>query len=216
MGKLNNTKDRILQEASVLLGEKGYELVSMREISNAVGIKVSSLYNHYKSKQDILDNIIQHFDEKLDQYLSKTDDVEKLLETKTPEEILRKFIYIFDEDESPMMRSMLRLLYMEQYHNEAIRDLLFKYMIYNPANNLTKVLDKLIELKQIPPCNTTVISNMLIKTIATNAMMYTHDIDTKQADLEFYSYWEFFINFVLNKDTESTSHNEENEKRNVI
>ncbi len=199
MGKLNNTKDRILQEASVLLGEKGYELVSMREISNAVGIKVSSLYNHYKSKQDILDNIINYFTENFNKYQPKIEDVEKLLETNTPEEIIRQSVYVFGENDTPIMQNMLRLLFMEQYHNENIRNMLFKYMIHDPTDNLVKVLNRLIELKQIPICDTKTLSNMLIRSLVINAMEYTHGVDTKKIYSEFLCYWNFFINLILGK-----------------
>ncbi len=197
MGKLNNTKHKILEEASILLGEKGYELVSMREISNAVGIKVSSLYNHYKNKQDILDNIINYFSEKLINHQPKIEELDKLLETETPEQILRRFIYIFNDDDKQIMQNMLRILFMEQYHNDNIKNLLFTCLIYTPVNNIITVLDKLIQLDLIPPCDSVNLANMFIKSLVLNAMEYTHDSSSKNVFKEFSDYSDYFINIAL-------------------
>ena len=44
------TKARILWEALELFSSKGYKGVSVRDIAGAVGIRESSLYNHFKGK----------------------------------------------------------------------------------------------------------------------------------------------------------------------
>ena len=41
------TKERIIDQALDLFSRKGYDGVSVRDISGAVGIKESSLYNHF-------------------------------------------------------------------------------------------------------------------------------------------------------------------------
>lgn len=51
-------KEQIVQAAAELFQEKGYSAVSMRDIAAKMNIKASSLYNHIKSKQDILTDII--------------------------------------------------------------------------------------------------------------------------------------------------------------
>ena len=54
MADLNSTKDRILDEALTLFSEKGYANVYVGEIAARVGIKAPSLYNHFKSKDEII------------------------------------------------------------------------------------------------------------------------------------------------------------------
>jgi AcrR family transcriptional regulator len=54
-----NTKEKIIHEALTLFSTKGYDSVSVRDISRAVGIKESSLYNHFTNKQAIFDEILQ-------------------------------------------------------------------------------------------------------------------------------------------------------------
>lgn len=53
------TKERILREALRLFSQKGYDAVSVEQIAGAVGIKAPSLYKHYKSKQDIFNDIFE-------------------------------------------------------------------------------------------------------------------------------------------------------------
>lgn len=54
-----NTKEIILLTALKLFSDKGYEGVTMRDISSEVGIMQSSLYKHYKSKQEIFDSLVE-------------------------------------------------------------------------------------------------------------------------------------------------------------
>jgi len=50
-------KDIIINEAARLIKEKGYIATTMRELARRVGIEASSLYNHIKSKEQILSEI---------------------------------------------------------------------------------------------------------------------------------------------------------------
>ena len=47
-------KQVILEESAILFNEKGYSATSMQDIASKCGIRASSLYNHIKSKQEIL------------------------------------------------------------------------------------------------------------------------------------------------------------------
>lgn len=48
----------ILSTAAILFRQKGYAATTMRDLANAVGVKAASLYNHIKSKQDILADLL--------------------------------------------------------------------------------------------------------------------------------------------------------------
>lgn len=53
------TKEKIIDEALTLFSTKGYQGTSVKNIADAVGIKDSSLYKHYKSKKEIFDTIVK-------------------------------------------------------------------------------------------------------------------------------------------------------------
>ncbi len=58
---LGNTKERIFRVALDLFSTKGYTDVGTRDIAAALNVKTPSLYNHYESKEAILDAIYQYF-----------------------------------------------------------------------------------------------------------------------------------------------------------
>ena len=53
-----NTRDEILKAALDLFSVNGYEATSIAQIADAVGIRKASLYSHFISKQEILDNVV--------------------------------------------------------------------------------------------------------------------------------------------------------------
>ena len=54
-----NTRDEILKVALDLFSVNGYEATSISQIADAVGIRKASLYSHFGSKQEILDNVVE-------------------------------------------------------------------------------------------------------------------------------------------------------------
>lgn len=56
--KSETRQQEIIRVAAKLFKEKGYSAVTMRDLAKAMGMKAASLYNHIKSKQDILKTII--------------------------------------------------------------------------------------------------------------------------------------------------------------
>ena len=58
-----NTKERILDEALKLFAQSGYMGTSMNDIASKLGVTKAALYKHYKSKQEILDSIIEKMKE---------------------------------------------------------------------------------------------------------------------------------------------------------
>lgn len=56
--KLLNVKEDILIATRKLLSEKGYGRFDVRSIASCCGIAVGTLYNYYKSKQEIVEEIL--------------------------------------------------------------------------------------------------------------------------------------------------------------
>lgn len=54
-------KEQILDNALELIAESGYENVSMKDIANITGIKASSIYNYYRSKESILTSLYDYY-----------------------------------------------------------------------------------------------------------------------------------------------------------
>ena len=66
------TKEKILCTALELFSQRGYDGVSVRDIARAVGIRESSIYNHFKSKQAIFDGIVEFFYQQSEDYFRQS------------------------------------------------------------------------------------------------------------------------------------------------
>ena len=58
--KGRNTKQKILEESMKLFSVSGFDTVSIRAIAEAVGVGNSALYKHFKSKKEILNEIVSY------------------------------------------------------------------------------------------------------------------------------------------------------------
>lgn len=58
----------VLDAATSILGDKGYDLMTMDDVANAVGISKPSLYKHFKSKEELVgEALIRLIDGAIDQ-----------------------------------------------------------------------------------------------------------------------------------------------------
>jgi AcrR family transcriptional regulator len=56
--KKKSKRQLILDAGAKLFSEKGYSATSMKDIASEVGVEAASLYNHIKSKQEILQELL--------------------------------------------------------------------------------------------------------------------------------------------------------------
>lgn len=122
-----NTKEKIFDVSIDLFSKKGYDSVSLNEIAEGVGIRKSSIYSHYPSKEAILMDIFEHltnlfeYDELLNsKELMLSDDNEILLEN--PELFYhmgsQAIKTMFSEERNP---KIWKLIFIQMHYNEKIR-----------------------------------------------------------------------------------------------
>jgi AcrR family transcriptional regulator len=56
----SKTKELIIMESTVMFAQNGFAGVSVRDIAARIGVKPSSLYNHFDSKEALFDAVIKH------------------------------------------------------------------------------------------------------------------------------------------------------------
>ena len=100
-------KDVIVNKAATLFREKGYKAASMRDLAEAVGVEAASLYNHIKSKSELLHELVfsvaNKFVLKLDEIesesISSLDKMEKILRFHISEMINHyEEVYVSDRE----------------------------------------------------------------------------------------------------------------------
>jgi AcrR family transcriptional regulator len=151
------TKDKILQASIDLFAEKGYGNVSMREIAKEVGIKASSLYKHYESKNDILECIFQLFQESLSLTNLPAVGLKDYLKTVSPEEYLNQGFELFRQTMwAPTILKISRIITTEQQRNQSVKNFFVEEMIRKPHVLMQQVFDMMIENGSVEPFDTTV------------------------------------------------------------
>ena len=86
--KNGSRKDVIVRKAATLFREKGYKAASMRDLAEAVGVEAASLYNHIKSKSELLHELVFNV---ANRFVLKIDEIEseEISSLKKMEKILR-------------------------------------------------------------------------------------------------------------------------------
>lgn len=121
-----NTKEKIFYVSLDLFSQRGYDSVSLREIAEEVGIKKSSIYSHYPSKESILMDIFDYFTQQfefnpvINNEEIQLDEKNPLLEN--PELFYHKGseaikLMIFEETNFKIMK----LILIQMHHNETIK-----------------------------------------------------------------------------------------------
>ena len=162
----SDRKSEILSVSARLFRERGYSAVSMRDIAQAMDIKAASLYNHIKSKQEILMLIVitiaEEFTQGMEQILTSQigpiDQLEKLIELHIDLTLLEpSIIACLNNDWMHLIDADLKyFLKMRDKYEEGFRS----------------ILKKGIECGEIADVNVEVILFSLLSTLRTLYLWY--------------------------------------------
>ena len=154
-----STKEKILCVAINLFSQKGYSGVSIREITRGVGIKESSLYNHFKSKDEIITTIFENFRNEFAKTLPPIEKLEKILASSSIQEFFEQGFENFKMHiDNPTNEKLWRLLYIEHFRNPLAREIFLNDIIKKTLEFLEIVFEKLISQGKIRPLSPTLLA----------------------------------------------------------
>jgi AcrR family transcriptional regulator len=139
-----DTKERILDEALRQFSQKGYDGTNIRELTASLGLVKSSMYKHYKSKEEIwnslLDRMIVYYNERFGsaENLPPVPDTLDELVAMT-----MRMVDITVHDERIVMTR--KLLSIEQYRDERARQLATKHFLTGLTEMFTYIFDGMMK-----------------------------------------------------------------------
>lgn len=117
------TKERIFDVAIDLFAQKGFDAVSLREISDAVGIKKPTLYYYFTSKDEILEKILEYPMKRVEKIGWHDTETEELIVSLGLEKFMSKACDIcISWMDDPYMEKIFRIILVELYHNQQIKN----------------------------------------------------------------------------------------------
>lgn len=125
------TKKRIFDSAIELFASYGFENVSTKDIAGASGVMQSAIYNHFPSKQNILDTMYEYYQEHFNDNKLSVEKMQKLLRTGTKEEFCSALMFTFESKNQEHYKRMVlltRIIYMRLFQDNVARDLFIHMM----------------------------------------------------------------------------------------
>lgn len=155
------TKDKIFDTALDLFSKKGYDSVSVRTIASEVGIKESSIYNHYSSKKDILMSILNYFEEYFKGNPLDDENIRRLLE-ENPEEFYHQGSEMFKQQifEEKILKIM-KLIFVQMYQIDEVKEFFLREILGGSTDFWSDVFEILIQKNVIgSDCNPNKLAEM--------------------------------------------------------
>lgn len=199
-----DTKEKIIDTAINLFSQEGYPGTSIRDITNTVGIKESSLYHHFASKQDIIEQIYNLFraiitaENPVKNTLTQT--IKPLDSYLLLQNNLIGFKKLFDK---PVLYKIYRIIAMERYRDKRAFEIMSIDIYQNMAKFHEELFSKMIAGGIIKPLlNPKLLAQEYVYTVLGlfgdyNIAKYYNQSTTTIEDL-MYEYVKFFWDRVKN------------------
>jgi len=116
------TKEKIVDAMMELVATEGYQGASMRKIARQVGIRESAIYNHFRNKEAIFEEIVKGlFSSAFDDFFARRPIEEAALRGKRflKEFVMAYKLVAFD----PKHEKLFRIILIEMMRNQKVREL---------------------------------------------------------------------------------------------
>ena len=138
---IKTTKDKIVFEALKLFSRDGFEASSTRAIARSINCSDAVIYKHFKSKQEILDAIVDFCSDRL---IEKSSQIS--LENMCWKEVEKICLDMFEfQTTDPWIVPFRKLLVIEQFKNEKLGKIYREVFITKPLSYMEDMFKTLIE-----------------------------------------------------------------------
>jgi AcrR family transcriptional regulator len=194
---INTTKMNIIEVSIELFSKKGYSGASIRDITKEVGIKESSLYKHFKNKDEILETIFINFRKELDKILPPMEYIDRIVEMMTLEDFLGRGIENFLKHiDDPIHVMIWRIMYIELFRHPMAQEIYRIDIMERTIDCLAIVFEKMIQKGKMSPLNPRTMATEYqfssISFILEYNMLKAEGKSTEQLELQILEHVQFF------------------------
>lgn len=146
---IKTTREKIIFEALKLFSKDGFEATSTRAIAHSINCSDAVIYKHFKSKQEILDAIVEICSNRL---MEKSGQIK--LEDMCWKDVEKICLDMFEfQTTDEWIVPFRRLLVIEQFKNKELAGIYREVFINKPLENMETMFETLIELGYMKPAN---------------------------------------------------------------
>jgi len=197
----NETKNRILDEATKLFALNGFGAVSIRDIAKASETQTSTIYYYYESKEFLLEDVLSRFEKDYRHYFEwlkganmKADSLEELMDNMFNKEFLKML--------DPMSCLGMSLAIKEHHHSASARKCFFELFLAHSISYMQADFDNLAKKGVIPPSNTKIIAAIFMFCVMAGNDVRIHEYAGVKPPIdcsELYSDLKIFLTSALKK-----------------
>lgn len=156
---MSTTREKILDVSLEMFSQRGYSAVSIRDICKCVGIKESSVYYHFESKQNIFDELLNKFSEIAKGMMAQLENGLTDGENGFSDGIDTVSNYFFEQYlMDDFCNKVMRIMFIERFNNENARNLYQYWLMDEPLNFQKKIFSALMNLGMITNCDSEYLS----------------------------------------------------------
>jgi|GEM_PF-294695 len=146
------TKIKIIEAGIEFFSKKGYSGVSVRDITKEVGIKESSLYKHFKSKEELIETIFFNFRKACVEILPPMDNLDTLIAGMSLHVFLEKGWDNFKRHmDDPINQKTWQMIYLELFRHPRAMEIYRVEVVEKTLDCLELVFAKMAEAGKIKP-----------------------------------------------------------------
>ncbi len=151
--QFSETKRLIFETSVTLFSEQPFESVTINDIAHAVNKTKSSLYNHFASKQEIMDSIYDFFCQNFNNNRLTMEQIKPIIENGSIMDIIHSVMYVFGPADK-LMIPILRIIHQRKYFDNRARDIVRQLLINDGVEYARQVFDSAVELGRLAPFDT--------------------------------------------------------------
>lgn len=151
MDGMDGTKWKIFCCAVHNFAETDYTAMSMRQIAESVGIRASSIYNHFESKEAILQRMYKYIRRYSIMFLPDLNELMQRVDTDPPREVLMATYFHFPDPLQELMSKMILASYKMIRVDPEADELIKGLLVDLPVQYIVPLLKKMVKNKKIEP-----------------------------------------------------------------
>lgn len=129
---------------------KGYTETAIRELAAIVGVRESSIYNHFPSKNAILECVLEEYAQIFRDSFER-DKLLVIVENPTADNIMACMRLAFPKDKEEYYIQQLCVILQEQHRNPIVRKFMAENIILATEQVLRTIIDTLKEFNKLRP-----------------------------------------------------------------